>query len=95
MFDECVQINGERVVVVTVPGRGRGAESAPVVGDHPVAVVDQCGHLLLPGAAGQRPTVDEDHRLSGAAVLVVKLDRLPFPSLTVRRAIEWFLSNPL
>ncbi len=71
-----VQVGGERVVV-EAGGRPAGAaETAAVVGDHPVPRLQQGRELLLPGVPVQRIAVDQDHRLSGgvAVVLVVELD---------------------
>jgi hypothetical protein len=70
-----VEVGGEGVVVVAVEGLGRLAEAAAVVGDDPVAGLDQRGDLGLPGLARQRPAVDEHDRAAGAVVLVVELDR--------------------
>ncbi len=67
------EVGCEGVVVVAVPGLRRRAEAATVVRDHPMTGVDQRRDLVLPRTPAERPTVDEDHRLAGAVVLVVEL----------------------
>src|SRR5262249_23088599 len=47
---------------------------APVVGDDPVAGLQQGWDLLVPGPAAERVPVDQYHRLAGAVILVVDLD---------------------
>ena len=69
-----VQVGGEGVVVIA-GGRLAGlAEPAPVVGDDPVAGLQQRRDLLVPGAAAERIAVDQHHRLAGAVILVMDLD---------------------
>ena len=65
--EQAGQVRGEGVVVVAVLRLVRVAEAAPVVGDHAVAGLDQCRHLLGPRRAAQRPSVDEHHRPAVAA----------------------------
>src|SRR6516165_1050672 len=73
-FHQGVEVGGEGAVVVA-GGRLAGlAEPAPVVGDHPVARLQQGGHLLVPRTAAERVPVDQDHRWTGAVVFVMQLD---------------------
>src|SRR5215469_6170418 len=73
-FHQSVEVGGEGAVVVAA-GRLAGlAEPAPVVGDHPVARLQQRGHLPVPRAAAERVPVDQDHRWTGAVVFVMQLD---------------------
>jgi len=50
------------------------AETAPVVGDDPVARFQQDALLLLPRMPVQWIPVDEHHRLTRAVILVVDVD---------------------
>jgi hypothetical protein len=70
---QLVQISGQGVVVIPVPGPRRAPESAAVVGDDAVSGVDQRGHLRFPGAPTERPAVDQDHRATGPVVFEVDL----------------------
>ncbi len=74
VLDQRVQVGGERVVVVPVPRLARPTEAPAVVGDHAVACIDQCRHLMFPRPPAQRPPVDQDDRLPLPVVLVVELD---------------------
>jgi hypothetical protein len=71
---EPAKVGGERVVVIADGRLAGGAEAAAVIGDDPVAGVQQRRELLLPGVAVQRVAVDQHHRPSAAVVLVVDLD---------------------
>src|SRR5207302_8357786 len=63
-------------VVVVSGGRLAGvAKPAPVVGDHPVAGLQQHRDLPVPGTAAERVAVNQDDRPSLAVVLVVEVDR--------------------
>ena len=74
VLQQAVQVGGEGVVVVAGGGLAGLAEPAPVVGDDPVAGLQQGRDLLVPGAAAERVAVDQHHRLAGAMILVIDLD---------------------
>jgi hypothetical protein len=65
---------GEGIGVAALPRLGGVAEAPAVVGDDPVARVDERRHLLLSGRPAQRPPVDQDDRAPRAVVLVVEID---------------------
>ena len=67
------EIVGVVVHVVTVAGLGRPAVSPAVMGDDPVAVLEEEQHLGVPVVGGQRPAVAEDDRLARSPVLVEDL----------------------
>src|SRR5207302_10068601 len=69
---ELVQVLRERVVVIAAGGLTGPAEPAAVIGDDAVTRGQQRRDLLLPGSAGQRISVDQDYRVSGAVIFVVK-----------------------
>jgi hypothetical protein len=78
-----VEVGGESVVVVAV-GRLAGlTESAPVIGDDPVARLQQNRDLLVPGAAAERVAVDQDNGPALAVVLVIQIDIPEFSCPTV------------
>ena len=74
VVEQRLEVGGEGVVVVTGGRLARLAEAAPVVGDDPLAGGEQLRLLFLPGVAFERVAVDEDDRLAGPVVLVVKVD---------------------
>src|SRR5215471_6845935 len=74
MLQQGVQVGGEGVVVVAGGGLAGLAEPAPVVGDDPVAGLQQGRDLLVPGPAAERVPVDQHHRLAGAVIFVVDID---------------------
>jgi hypothetical protein len=74
VLQQGVQVGGEGVVVVPGGGLAGLAEPAPVVGDHPVAGIQQGWDLLVPGAAAERVPVDQHHRPAGAVIVVIDLD---------------------
>jgi hypothetical protein len=55
------QVLGERVEDVARRRPARPAEAAPVVGDHPVARLEQRRDLRRPRLAVERPSVEQDH----------------------------------
>src|ERR1700759_4473476 len=67
------QVVGVVVHVVTVAGLRGAPVSAPVMGDNPVAVMQEEQHLGVPVVGRERPAVAEDNRLSRAPVLVENL----------------------
>ena len=72
--DDFVKVLGKSVVVVA---RGRLAgfsESSTVIGDDTMTRGQKCGGLLLPGSAVQRISVDQDHRLTRAVILIIQID---------------------
>ena len=71
------QVIGVVVHVVALADRRGAAVSAPVVGDHPVAMVQEEKHLRIPVVGRQGPPVTEDDRLTGTPVLVEDL-AVPF-----------------
>jgi acyl-CoA dehydrogenase len=62
-----------KVHVVALADLGGAAVPAPVVSDHPVAVVQEEKHLGVPVVRRQGPPVAEDDRLPGPPVLEVDL----------------------
>jgi hypothetical protein len=72
--DEVVEVVGEGVEVVAVPGLVGAAVAAAAVGDGAVAVVGGGLELVLPGVAVQRPAVDEQDGAALPPVAVVDLD---------------------
>jgi hypothetical protein len=72
---QLVEVAGERVEVVALGRPARLTESAPVVGDHAMAGLQQRVHLGLPGPAVKRPAAQQHDRSAAAVVLVVQLDR--------------------
>ena len=67
------QVVGIVVHVVAVAGLGGPSVPAPVMGDDPVAVLQEEQHLGVPVVGRQRPAVAEDDRLARAPVLVENL----------------------
>jgi hypothetical protein len=63
------QIVGVVIHVVTVAGLCGASVSAPVMGDHAVAVLQEEQHLVIPIVARQRPAVAEHDGLARAPVL--------------------------
>jgi len=74
VLDQRGQVGGEGVVVVPDDRLAGPAESAPVVGDHPVAGLPQDAVLALPGVPVERVPVDQHDRLTLAVVPVVDVD---------------------
>jgi hypothetical protein len=67
------EVVGVVVHVVALAGLCGAAVPAPVVSDHPVAVVQEEKHLGVPVVSRQGPPVAEDDRLTGAPVFEVDL----------------------
>jgi hypothetical protein len=74
VLQQRVQVGGEGVVVVAGDRLAGPAEPAPIVGDDPVAGLQQDRDLLVLGPAAEGVAVDQHHRLAGAVILVVDLD---------------------
>jgi hypothetical protein len=74
VLQQGVQVGGEGVVVIAGDRLAGLAEPAPVVGDDPVAGLEQRRDLPVPGTAAERVAVDQHHRLAGAMILVMDLD---------------------
>ena len=74
VFHQDAEVGGEGVVVIPGDRLAGLAEPAPVVGDDPVAGLEQGRDLLVPGAAAERVAVDQHHRLADAMILVIDLD---------------------
>jgi hypothetical protein len=70
------QVIGVVVHVVALAGLRGAAMSTPVVGDHPVAMVQEEKHLRVPVVPRQGPPVTEDDRLTGTPVLVEDLSSI-------------------
>src|SRR5204862_3348281 len=66
---------GEGVVVISGCRLAGLAKAAPVVGDHPVTMLQQHWDLLMPGTATEWVAMDQDDRPSRAVVFVVQVDR--------------------
>src|SRR6202023_2834954 len=69
-----IEVGRKRVVVVANGGLAGSAEASAVVGDNAMTGGKQCRGLLFPRRAVQRPAVYENHRRSGAMILVVEID---------------------
>ncbi|MNV60367.1 hypothetical protein D3C71_1528270 [compost metagenome] len=76
VVEQDVQVLGQRIVVIALPGLGRMAETPAVIADHPETRLYQRPHLWLPGAATQRPAMDQHHGLALAEILIVQLQIL-------------------
>ena len=81
-----MKVLGEGVVVVARGWLAGLAEPPSVIGDDPVARLQQDGKLFLPRSAAQGVPVDQDNGLPRAVVFVVKLDiaRIFFSDRNVR-----------
>ena len=71
--------HGRKVVgivihVVAVAGLAGAAMAAAVMGDDPIAVIEEEQQLRVPVIGRERPAMREHHRLAAAPVLVVDLD---------------------
>src|SRR5690348_11357909 len=69
-----MEIGGERVEVISGAGPARGAEAAPVVGDHPVPGGEQGCLLLFPRVPVLRVAVDQHDRGTGPVIFLVDPD---------------------
>ena len=69
VLDQVGKVVGVVVHVVALADLRGAAVPAPVMGDHPVAVVQEEQHLGVPVVGRQGPAVAEDDRLAGAPVL--------------------------
>src|SRR5438067_9871488 len=81
-----LEVRSEGVVVVAGRRLAGLTEPAPVVGDRPVAGLQQDRDLLVPCTPAQGVAVDQNHRRSRAGVLVVQVDgpRILLANLDVR-----------
>ena len=73
VFDDRGEVVGVVVHVVAVGGLRGAAVAAPVVGDDPVAVLQEEQHLVVPVVGRQRPAMAEHDRLTLTPVLVEDL----------------------
>src|SRR6202040_1455149 len=73
MGRESRQVIGIMIHVVAVGGLGRAAVPTAVMGDHPIAMMQEEQHLVIPVVRAERPTMAENYRLSVTPVLVVDL----------------------
>src|SRR3984957_11877891 len=73
MRRESGQVIGIMVHIVAVGGLSRAAVPTAVMGDHPIAVMQEEQHLVIPVVRAERPTMAENYRLSFTPVLVVNL----------------------
>src|ERR1700722_17537478 len=73
VLDQVGQVVGVVVHVVALADLCRAAVPAAVVGDHPIAMVQEEKHLGVPVVSRQGPPVAEDDRLTGTPVLEVDL----------------------
>jgi hypothetical protein len=73
VVEQRLEVGGERVVVVALPGLRRVAEATAVVRDHAVAGVDQRRHLVLPRAPAQGPAVDQDNWTVALVAVVLEV----------------------
>ncbi|MNL43528.1 hypothetical protein D3C87_1660450 [compost metagenome] len=77
-IDQVGEIVGIVIHVVAVPGLGRAAVAAAVMGDDAKAVVGEVEGLRLPAVRRQRPAVAEhdDRAILAPPVLVIDLDAI-------------------
>ena len=61
--DQVVDIGRIGVHLVAAVGLVRAAVTAPVMGDHAIALAEEEHHLVVPVVGAQRPAVVEDDRL--------------------------------
>ena len=59
--------------VVAVGGLSRAAVPTAIMGDNPIAMMQEEQHLVIPVVRAERPTMAENYRLSFTPVLVVNL----------------------
>jgi hypothetical protein len=67
------QVDGLVVHVVSFAGLTGPAVTSTVMGDDPVAVLQEEKHLVVPVVTGQRPALAENDQLAGAPILVEDL----------------------
>src|SRR6202043_4123082 len=67
------QVIGIMVHIVAVGGLSGAAVPTAIMGDHPIAVMQEKQHLVIPVVRAERPTMAENYRLSFTPVLVVDL----------------------
>ena len=68
------EVRGERVVVVALSRLTGFAEASAVIGDHPVSRIQQHRHLLFPGGAAQRISVNQYDGLTGTMVFIIDVE---------------------
>src|SRR4030095_1061093 len=73
MRSEFGEIIGIVIHIVSVAGLARATVTSPVMGDDPIAMIQEEHHLGVPVIRAQRPAVAEDNRLSLTPVLVIDL----------------------
>jgi len=71
--DQIIDVRGERIVVVAVPGLVGTTKTAAVKRNHPIAISGQEVHLAVPHIGIQWPAVAEQDRLTGSPVFEVDL----------------------
>jgi hypothetical protein len=64
MFSQGREVGNPMIHVVAGAGLVGPAVAAPVVGDHPIPVMKEEGHLGIPVVRCQRPAVAENDRLT-------------------------------
>ena len=75
MADDFVQILRESVVVIAACGLAGFSKAAAVVGDYAMPGTKKRGNLFFPRRAAQRISVNQDNRLTGAVIFIVKVKR--------------------
>jgi hypothetical protein len=80
-----MQVLGEGIVVVTGSWLAGPSKSAAIIGNNTVAGVEKDWDLLLPGRAAKWVSVDQDDRLTGAVVFIMKMDGtgVLFPDINI------------
>jgi hypothetical protein len=74
MRHQFAQVLGEGVVVVAAGGLAGSAESTAIVGDDAVAGGQKNWNLLFLGCPAEWISVDQNHRVARAVVLIVNID---------------------
>src|SRR6266481_4521081 len=67
------QVIGIMVHIVAIGGLSGAAVPTAIMGDNPIAMMQEEQHLVIPVVRAERPTMAENYRLSFTPVLVVNL----------------------
>jgi hypothetical protein len=67
------KVIGIMVHIVAVGGLSRATVPTAIVGDNPIAMMQEEQHLVIPVVRAERPTMAENYRLAFTPVLVVNL----------------------
>jgi hypothetical protein len=78
MLNHCGGVSGVVIHVVTIANLRGSTMAAPIMGDHPIALVHEVEHLRVPVIGTQRPTMMEDESLGvlGTPIFVEDLNAI-------------------